>query len=360
MTGGTSGLGRVIQPLTLADTEKASEFTGLAWRWAGLEGADVATFNVGLSNHTGGWTFLTGAWKAGRAPYLIAHESFPARIDLMRLFGVNVMFCTPSVLNGLTAECHKRGQSPRDLMPGMKSILLGAEAYPVSFAERMAEEWDAAIHEGYGSTESHSAHSASTCEEGAVVDGRRGIMHFVEPGFLMEVVDPHTGLQVAPGETGLLVITTLDKHASPLLRYNSGDKVVWLPHSSCACGRPFAGMQAGSIGRWDDMVKIKNVSIWPADVDEIVFTFDRVQEYQADIFIGEKGRDEARLKIALAPGSADGEYLGWIQAELKRRLEVTFDVVAVPRDELPTFTTAEKKARRWTDTRQRGLTGHAH
>ena len=43
--------------------------------------------------------------------------------------------------------------------------------------------------------------------------------------FFAEVLDPATGAPVGEGETGELVLTTLRRAASPLIRYRTGDLV---------------------------------------------------------------------------------------------------------------------------------------
>jgi phenylacetate-CoA ligase len=356
MTGGTSGGEKVVQPLSRADADMCAQHLGITYRWSGLRDTDIAAFNVGFSNHSGGWAFYAGAQVVGRAPYVIGHEGFKERIALMRRFGVNGLFATPSALNGLTVVCHELGHSPRELFPDLRYILLGAEAYPLEFALRMEDEWGARAHENYGSTESHAGNCASTCHLGAAPDGARGLMHFFESNFLLEVVDRDTGNPVEPGEPGVFVITTLENEASPMLRYDSQDRVVWYPHHACSCGLAFDGIEAGSVGRWDDMIKIKNTNVWPGQIDEIVFAFPDVVEYQGELYIGDRGRDEARIRVAFDGEPArDPTRTDAIASSLRSRLEVRFDVVEVPAADLPRFTTAEKKARRWRDLRHEQL-----
>lgn len=356
MTGGTSGGEKIVQPLTEADAAVSGALTATAFRWAGAQPDDIITFNVGISNHTGGWTFYSAARLLGRVPYVIGHAGFAERVDLMRRFGVHGMFATPSTLNGLTATCHELGAEPRELFPDIRYILLGAEAYPVEFARRMEAEWGAQLHEDYGSTESHSAACASTCSRGAVDGEGRGRMHFYESAFLFEVIDPETGKHVEAGEAGLLVFTTLDKDASPMLRYDTQDRVVWEPAEACTCGLPFSAMRCGFIGRWDDMLKVKNTNIAPSQVDEIVFSIPGVAEYQGEVYIGARGRDEVRLRIAFEDETAaTSEVVSRLAERLRADLEVRFEIVPVAKDELPRFMTAERKARRWTDRRQEQL-----
>jgi phenylacetate-CoA ligase len=361
MSGGTSGIGREIQPLTKSDLETVARQSARALRWAGLKERDILAFNVGVSNHNGGWAFLLGAEVSGRAPYLIGHESFAKRLELMSIFGADGLWGTPSALNGLCVAARELGTTPRELVPNLRFVLMGAEAYPVEFAERMREEWDAPVYEVYGSTATLGI-SGSTCEAGAVVDGKRGGIHLYEDEILFEIVDPDTDRPVEPGESGELIITTLAVQGSPLLRMRTRDRVTYTGDGPCACRRPFALIEAGTIGRSDDMLKIKNVNIWPNQVDDIVFAFPDVAEYRGEVLIGDKGRDEARLLVAFRDEASGADEEGQevqlrsIQAALREHLELTFDVQAVSRDALPTFDSGERKARRWSDRRMSGLT----
>ena len=358
MSGGTTGLGRTIQPNTEADLVAANLLLAQALRWAGQLPKDIFVFNVPITNHQGGWFFNNGGTVNGRVPYLIGHESFGERLELMKTFGVNGMFAAPSGLNGLTLLCHQQGVKPRELFPDLRFLLSGGEAYPPEFAERIEDEWGVKFFEGYGSTES-GGETASACEVGAVVDGRRGLLHLYEESWLFEVLDLETGEHVKPGEAGRLVFTNLDKQASPMLRHDSGDRVTWLPHTACTCGRSYSGLEAGTIGRIDDMLKIKGTNIWPAEIDSVMFSFPTVAEYQGQVFIGGKGRDEASITVEFRTDEADAAVrVKEITAELKRKLEVRFDVIPSA-EPLPRAATSDKKARRWVDNRAEALaSGH--
>ena len=50
-----------------------------------------------------------------------------------------------------------------------------------------------------------------------------GWLHVQEDHFLVEALDPATGVPVPDGELGELTFTTLTKEALPLLRYRTGD-----------------------------------------------------------------------------------------------------------------------------------------
>jgi phenylacetate-CoA ligase len=78
---------------------------------------------------------------------------------------------------------------------------------------------------------------------------RPGILHFLEPAFIPEVIDPLTGRPVEAGVEGELVLTTLFRPGSPLVRYRTGDMVRLSPDTACDCGRYYTALEGGILGR---------------------------------------------------------------------------------------------------------------
>jgi phenylacetate-CoA ligase len=131
-----------------------------------------------------------------------------------------------------------------------------------------------------------------------------------------------------------------------------------VPWTDCSCGRQLDGLEAGTISRWDDMLKIKGENVFPNQIDEIVFARPEIGEYQARVTIGGRGRDVAEIQVGLAEPLSDdaaAALLGSLRDELKKRVNVSFDLVPVPLDTLPAYTTPDIKPRRWTDERQQKL-----
>ena len=62
--------------------------------------------------------------------------------------------------------------------------------------------------------------------------------HIFEDYFYPEIIDSKTGVPCPEGEEGELVLTTLDRLGSPLLRYRTGDLVRPRAGTPCPCGRP--------------------------------------------------------------------------------------------------------------------------
>ncbi len=104
------------------------------------------------------------------------------------------------------------------------------------------------------------------------------------------------------------------------------------------------------------MLKIKATNVWPQTVDEAVFSFDEIEEYNGNVFIDENGQEVAKLKIEFKKVSLDESNKAVILRKLgdkiKTMTQVTMKLEEVPYGTLPRF---EYKVRRWTDERVEGL-----
>lgn len=359
-SSGTSGNAKELHGHTVRDMHLRGQMTGIGWAWAGLQPADIGIFHIPASNSASLYTMLRGIRAVGRLPYLVGHLGFQERLAYMRTLGVNAMYITPSGLNGLSVLCDQLGLNPAEEFSDLRFIMVSAESWPIEWVSRMQDLWDTRITEVYGSTQLNAAYGAACCAGGAVVNGRRGSNHLFEWTTLYEVIDPETGQDVPHGGTGELVVTHLDKQASPLMRYRTGDRVTYLGYDYCDCGRQLDIIEAGTIGRIDDMLKVKGQSLWPSELEPMIMAHSDVMEFQARVFISEKGRDEIELRVAHRPEitDIDAERLRTtIQKELKAATDVTFHVYEAHIDDLPSFNSPDKKARRWTDDRHAGLAG---
>lgn len=114
-------------------------------------------------------------------------------------------------------------------------------------------------------------------------------------------------------------------------------------------------MEAGTISRYDDMLKIKGNNVWPSAVDEVILSYDEISEYKGKVYIDEKGREEALIEFAFKqeykdmPQKNKEILISVIGNKIKEKTNVLMRIVEVERDKLPDF---EYKARRWKDGRQ--------
>jgi len=130
-----------------------------------------------------------------------------------------------------------------------------------------------------------------------------------------------------------------------------------LPPDLCDCGRTSRALwEVGTVSRYDDMIKIKATNVWPQAVDEAVFSFDEIEEYNGRVFIDENGQEVARVRLEFKKmaldDSAKAAVLRRLGAKIKEITQVSMALEEVPYGTLPRF---EYKVRRWTDERIEGL-----
>jgi len=170
------------------------------------------------------------------------------------------------------------------------------------------------------------------------------VLHVMESAFLAEIIDPATGVAVAAGRRGELVLTTLQRVGSPLLRYRTGDLVELGIRGRCECGSDEMSLIGGILGRTDDMLVVRGVNVYPAAVEEVIRSFADVAEYRVEV---DAERSLAELRVLVEPSPECGEVARLaerVQAELQNAFGLRIAVSSVDCGELPRF---EMKARRW-------------
>ncbi|RYY92564.1 MAG: phenylacetate--CoA ligase family protein [Comamonadaceae bacterium] len=219
------------------------------------------------------------------------------------------------------------GVQARDL--GLRRLIVGGEpggGIP-AIRQGLQEQWGALCCEVMGGTD-------LGCVYWAEADDQRG-MYFVAPDFILaELIDPASGEQLAwrEGATGELVYTALQRQASPVLRFRSGDHV-----TVTAVGGP-GGRTAPAIrcfGRTDDMLIVRGINLFPSAVQDIVSAMKPkvggVVRVLAD-FQGHTTQDNLKLLVERAPGadpadpSADAATAAEVEARVRNALSVKVDV----------------------------------
>jgi phenylacetate-CoA ligase len=169
----------------------------------------------------------------------------------------------------------------------------------------------------------------------------RGPLTIWEDHILAEVVDPATGAPLPDGEMGELVLTSLTKEATPVIRYRTGDLTRLHPP---APPHPFRRMER-VLGRCDDMLIVRGVNLFPRQIEELVLEAATLSaHYRIDV--RREGALDALTVTVEAPRPDAGPPLA---RRIKDRLGVTAAVVIVETGALPR---SEGKARRVFDHRR--------
>jgi phenylacetate-CoA ligase len=356
LTSGTSGMGQEVHCHEEESIRAANESTACHFAAIGLEPGDLSAVLYPLGTMTGGMLSYEALRVFGATPLALAVFNTNQKIDIMKRFDVHHILTTPAYLSRITSICLEQGLNHRKTFSRLKGITVSTEPFPVAWALKMEDIWGTVIHDIYGSTQLNLNY-AITCKYGAVPDGQFGTYHLADYFALVEVLDKDTDQPVAYGEWGEPVVTTFSRQAMPLVRFRSNDRVRLLPPDLCDCGRTSRALwEVGTVSRYDDMIKIKATNIWPQTVDEAVFSFDEIEEYNGRVYIDETGQEVARVSLEFKKTALDNAtkaaVLKQLGVKIKEMTQVSMALEEVPYGTLPRF---EYKVRRWTDERIEGL-----
>ena len=239
-------------------------------RWAGMYARHARSQGIGrgdivqcLFTYTwfvGGLAATAGYTRAGAMVIPSGSQDTERQIDTLLSYGTTVLCGTPSFITYLAEEVRKRGIDPAKST--VRTIMVGGEpgASIPATRKRIENLWGARCYDAYGSLEFQPTAGECIAQAG---------LHLVEDFVYAEVVDAENGEPVPDGNSGVLVLTHLDKQAGPLLRWWTGDIVV-RDRSRCSCGRTHARLTGGIRGRADDMLVVRGVNIFPSAVEELV------------------------------------------------------------------------------------------
>jgi phenylacetate-CoA ligase len=356
LTSGTSGMGQEVHCHEEESIRAANESTACHFAAIGLEPGDLSAVLYPLATMTGGMLSYEALRVFGATPLALAVFNTNQKIDIMKRFDVHHVLTTPAYLSRITSICLEQGLNPAETFSRLKGITVSTEPFPVVWALKMEDIWGTVIHDIYGSTQLNLNY-AITCKYGAVPDGQFGYYHLADYFALVEVLNKDTDQPLGYGEWGEPVVTTFSRQAMPLVRFRSNDRVRLLPPDLCDCGRTSTALwEVGTVSRYDDMIKIKATNVWPQTVDEAVFSFDEIEEYNGRVFIDENGQEVARVSLEFKKmtleDSAKTVILRRLAAQIKEKTQVSMALEEVPYGTLPRF---EYKVRRWTDERIEGL-----
>jgi phenylacetate-coenzyme A ligase PaaK-like adenylate-forming protein len=215
----------------------------------------------GYGLFTGGLGIHQGAIELGATVVPVSGGMTPRQVTLIRDLKPDILTCTPSYAIRLGEALAEAGAGPgRGL--SLKAGIFGAEPWTNEMRLRLEELLGIRALDIYGLSEIIGPGVASECIVAA--DG----LHVNEDHFLVEALDPVTGLPVPDGLPGELTFTTLTKQALPLLRYRTGD-IASLRRGTCPCGRTLVKMSKIT-GRKDDMLVIRGVNVYPSEVERVL------------------------------------------------------------------------------------------
>jgi len=331
-SSGTSGKPTIVA-YTGDDIAVFAQVNARSLSAAGATPDDVVHVAYGYGLFTGGLGLHYGVEELGATAVPASGGNPGFQVSLMADTGATGLAATPSFALILAERAEEMGL--------MSSIPLrwgihGAEPWSEGLRNKLEAAWDSEYdaRDIYGLTEVIGPGVAIECRE------NKGGMHVFEDHFYPEIVDPETGEPTSDGELGELVITTLTKHAQPVLRYRTRDITRFL-EDGCPCGRTGRRIERLQ-GRADDMLVIRGINVYPRTIETTLMADPALGANYA-IIVDRRGTlPELEARVEVIDGSfndSSEEIAQRLQNQLMEtvRLRVTVRVGPpgnVPRSEL--------------------------
>ncbi len=312
------------------------------WRWwvdtwqfvldaAELTPSDRVFMAFSFGPFIGFWSAFDAAIARGCLVIPGGGLSTLARLDTIRKNHVTAICCTPTYALHLV-EVAAENDIKLASFDVQRIIVAGEPGGSLpAIRGRIESAWGAKVIDHSG---------ASEVGPWGYADAEQRGLHIVESELIAEFLSVESGAPAGEGELAELVLTTLGRAGSPVIRYRTRDLV--RPTWNSTTSNRFVLLEGGIIGRADDMMIIRGVNIFPSSIEQILHSFPEVIEYR--ITATKDGEMDA-LGIEVEDRLHEPAR---IAKELQLRLGLRIDVAAVDIGSLPRF---EGKGKRFVDQR---------
>src|SRR5579875_2225383 len=291
----------------------------------------------GYGLFTGGLGAHYGAEKLGCTVVPVSGGMTERQVTLIRDFRPDVIMVTPSYMLAIIDEMERQGLDPAQC--SLKYGIFGAEPWTNEMRAEMETRAGIDATDIYGLSEVMGPGVAQECVEAK--DG----LHVWEDHFYPEVVDPVSGEVLPEGEVGELVLTTLTKEATPVVRYRTRDLTRLLPGTA----RTMRRMEKVT-GRSDDMIIVRGVNMFPTQIEEQLLKSEILTGHYQIVLTREGRMDEVSVHVERRPHEA-GAAGAQLAVLIKDIIGVSTEVVVA---EPGAIERSSGKMRRIVDERPKG------
>ena len=344
MSSGTTGVA-TVGAYTKHDLDIWAECFGRGLFYAGGNEEDIIQIAYGYGLFTGGLGAHYGSLWSEATVIPISAGNTERQIRIMREMGSTMLMCTPSYAMHIADTALAMGIDPAKEF-NLRVGIHGAEAFSDNLRAELERKLNYKVLDIYGLTETMGPGVAIECLE-------QNGLHLAEDHFYAEIIDPITGEVLPDGEWGELVLTSIDREASPVVRYRTRDITRIIP-GECACGCTHKRIDRLH-GRTDDMLIIRGVNVFPSQIENVMETFPEVSSWYQIELTRKNALDVVTLKAEINPDVDFDEIAAIealqkrIQGALKAALSVGIAVKIIEPNSIPR---SEGKAKRLIDLRE--------
>ncbi|MDD4773824.1 MAG: phenylacetate--CoA ligase [Eubacteriales bacterium] len=342
-SSGTTGKQTVVG-YTQNDIDLWSECVARALVAAGTTEDDFVHVSYGYGLFTGGLGLHYGVEKLGATAIPASSGNTARQITMLQDFGSSVLCCTPSYALYISDVLRQQNIDPKTI--NLKSGIFGAEPWSENMRHEIEARLNVKAFDIYGLSEICGPGVSFDCEY-------QNGLHVNEDHFLIEIVDPESGMPLPDGEPGEVVFTCISKEALPLLRYNTHD-ISSITHERCECGRTLVRMDRIT-GRSDDMLIIRGVNVFPSQIESVLLSVGQIEPHYLIVVDRQNNLDTLEIKVEMSLAAFSDKIRGL--EELERRIRGSLESVLgisakITFVEANTIQRSEGKAKRVIDNRK--------
>lgn len=290
MSSGSTGT-PVVMAYTQEDLDQWSECMARCLYMAGLEKSDAIQITPSFGLFNGGFGFFHGASKAGMFIIPAGAGNTPRQIKLMNDFKVKGLMSVVSYGTRIMEIL----QEQKAELPWLRIGIFGAETFSESMKKKLETGLGIEAFDIYGMTETGGVGTT-----GMDCQYHQGI-HVWEDQYIVEIVDPKTGMPVEDGKIGEVTFTSLNRKAIPIIRFRTGDISRIVTREKCECGR--TGLRLARVsGRLDDMLIVKGVNFFPRQVEQALLEIPGVLPNYQIIIEDHHGVRDVRVHVEAENG----------------------------------------------------------
>lgn len=179
-------------------------------------------------------------------------------LKMMREIRGDHILITPAYAIFLADYAEKLGvQRVSEL--GIKSLWIIGESCSQGLRKRIESLWACPVYKYYGSMECGPIGVECRMQDG----------YHLATNFVCTEIDVDACEYKNPVNVGEIIATTLWRHASPLIRYRTGD-IGYIDSTICKCG--LQGSRLHLLGNKEDILKIDGKTLLISDIEDALFT----------------------------------------------------------------------------------------
>ncbi len=343
-SGGSTGR-PVFYPRTFEDVTYGLLSWGRSFPCIGISTGDLCHISFPIGIHPAGQIWARSAHDYGIGmSWIGSGTAVPSatQIELISVLQPTVLIAMPSFALHLANLADAEGI---DLAAStVTRIVTSAETLSEAKRRKLEHMWGAEVFDVFGMSE-----AGLMGAEGPAHDG----IHIWTDMFHIEVVDPESGREVPHGETGTLCVTPLyTGHATPFLRWNSGDIVSYIDRGESGTREAKLFPMIRHSRRTTGFFKIRGVNVNHAEFEDHMFSVEGVGDFQGVLSTGPSGLEILTVRTEARRGQDPEQLERELVAGIRHSFEITPQVEILETGTLARTFENTIKASRFVDARE--------